>query len=403
MVNFRSFIFIVFASLFTHYSYAQVKDYSFGEGLQYTAKDSTFGIKASLRFQSLFMANWNVHNDNLNDIGNLESNFLIRRARLKFDGFAYSPKLSYKVELGLSNRDLDHEGAKYYGEGGNLILDAYLKWNFYKGFSLKVGQFKLPGNRERLVSSEDMQFVDRSILNSRFTLDRDIGASLHYDKVLGKQFGLHLSAAFSQGEGRNITSGNIGDHQTTFKIELMPFGKFTKKGAYVGGDVYREQKPKLAVAVAFDRNAGAGRARGNKGAFFPGGIVLQDLYTGFADFMFKYKGFSMMGEYVIRQTSSNSPMLVDQNGGFTPFQYFTGTAVNLQAGYVFKNNFELAARYSHLGPESFSMADISNHYTLGASKYIKGHSLKVQTDLGYIQNQLLDDGLTWRVQIEVGF
>src|SRR5690554_7231017 len=100
----------------------------------------------------------------------------------------------------------------------------------------------------------------------------------------------------------------------------------------------------------------------------------------------------MMGEYVIRQTSSNSPMLVDQNGGFTPFQYFTGTAVNLQAGYVFKNNFELAARYSHLGPESFSMADISNHYTLGASKYIKGHSLKVQTDLGYIQNQLLDDG-----------
>src|SRR5690554_8110496 len=84
MVNFRSFIFIVFASLFTHYSYAQVKDYSFGEGLQYTAKDSTFGIKASLRFQSLFMANWNVHNDNLNDIGNLESNFLIRRARLKF-------------------------------------------------------------------------------------------------------------------------------------------------------------------------------------------------------------------------------------------------------------------------------------------------------------------------------
>src|SRR5690554_6051708 len=91
------------------------------------------------------MANWNVHNDNLNDIGNLESNFLIRRARLKFDGFAYSPKLSYKVELELSNRGLDHEGAKYYGEGGNLILDAYLKWNFYKGFSLKVGQFNQPG------------------------------------------------------------------------------------------------------------------------------------------------------------------------------------------------------------------------------------------------------------------
>lgn len=403
MFNIKSFLFIAFVMFLVPNSFGQFKDYSFGEGLRYTAKDSTFGIKASLRFQSLFIGDWRVHNDDFGDIGNFSSNFLIRRARLKFDGFAYSPKLTYKVELGLSNRDLDHEGEQYFGEGGNYIIDAYLKWNFYKAFSLKVGQFKLPGNRERLVSSANMQFVDRSVLNSRFSLDRDVGASLHYDKTLGKQFGLHLTAAFAQGEGRNVISGNRGGYQTTFKLEIMPFGEFTKKGAYVGGDIYREQKPKLAFAVAFDKNARAGRSRGNKGSFFPGGVVLQDLYTGFADFMFKYKGFSMMGEYAIRQTTGNSPMLVDPNGNFTGHYYFTGTAMNFQAGYLFKNNFELAARFSHLGPESFSMADISNHYTLGASKYIKGHSLKIQTDLGYIQNQLLDDGLTWRVQIEIGF
>src|SRR5699024_1504950 len=123
--------------LFVFNGKAQFKEYSFGEGLRYTAPDSSFGIKASARFQTLFIADWKVHNDDFADIGNLSSNFLIRRARLKFDGFAYSPKLKYKVELAVSNRDINHNGAAYYGEGANIVLDAYLKWNFFKDFYLK--------------------------------------------------------------------------------------------------------------------------------------------------------------------------------------------------------------------------------------------------------------------------
>ena len=41
-----------------------------------------------------------------------EANFLVRRARLKFDGYALTPKLEYKIELGLSNRDMS--GASIY-------------------------------------------------------------------------------------------------------------------------------------------------------------------------------------------------------------------------------------------------------------------------------------------------
>ena len=35
----------------------------------------------------------------------IETNFLVRRARLKFEGVAINPKFKYKVELGLTNRD----------------------------------------------------------------------------------------------------------------------------------------------------------------------------------------------------------------------------------------------------------------------------------------------------------
>lgn len=402
MFNIKSFLFIVLILSLSHYSSGQFKNYSFGEGFRYNAKDSTFDIKASFRFQSLFEGNWRVNNDDLSDIGNFSSNFLIRRARLKFDGFAYSPKLTYKLELGLSNRDLNHSGSQYFGEGGNLVLDAYLKWNFFNAFSLKAGQFKLSGNRERLISSANMQFVDRSLLNSRFTLDRDIGASLHYDKILGKQFGLHLTAALTQGEGRNVISGNKGGYQTTFKVEIMPFGEFSKKGAYIGGDIYREQIPKLAFAVAFDKNHSAGRTGGNKGSFIPDNAVLKDLITGFADFMFKYKGISVMGEYALRNTNSNGATILDIDGNYLD-SYTAGSALNLQAGYLFKSNFEVAARYTYYSHHTSFGPPTVSHYTLGLSKFVKGHSLKIQTDLGYIQNHFSDDGLSWRVQFEIGF
>jgi phosphate-selective porin OprO/OprP len=71
---------------------------------------STWFAKISLNFQTLATSNWNVNNG----LSNPESSMLIRRSRLKFDGFAFSTKLKYKVELGLSNRN-QSGAAKYAG------------------------------------------------------------------------------------------------------------------------------------------------------------------------------------------------------------------------------------------------------------------------------------------------
>ncbi|GIV41956.1 MAG: hypothetical protein KatS3mg034_1266 [Vicingaceae bacterium] len=54
--------------------------------------------------QNLYIGEFNI-NDSLG-ITNANSQFLVRRARIKIDGFAYSPKLTYKIELGLTSRDL---------------------------------------------------------------------------------------------------------------------------------------------------------------------------------------------------------------------------------------------------------------------------------------------------------
>ena len=188
-------------------------DFNFGNGLQFTSKDSTSRLKIELRFQSLFMASKFLQTED-----KVSSNFLVRRARLKFGGFAFTPNLQYKVELGLSNRDIspssDFDEVK---KAPKLILDAVVKWKFHKNFTLWMGQTKLPGNRERVISSQKLQFVDRSQLNSKFNLDRDMSLQLHSSFNLQEAL-FRIIAAVSTGEGRNITQGNIGGFGYTGRV-----------------------------------------------------------------------------------------------------------------------------------------------------------------------------------------
>jgi phosphate-selective porin OprO/OprP len=394
----RTYILSLFLLIST-LSYSQLSDYKFGKGFKYTNRDSSFSIKIAFRFQSLFINEWSVRNDDFGYVEDHESAFLIRRSRLKFDGYALNPKLTYKLELGLSNRDIQNTDESAFGNASNVILDAYFNWNFYKGFSILVGQTKLSGNRERVISSGDLQFVDRSLLNSRFNLDRDMGFQLKHSSTIGKQFEINLTAALSQGEGRNVIADNMGGYEYTLRAELYPFGGFKSKGDYTGSDLVREQSPKLALGFTYDLNQDAGRNRGNLGSFLSSDAHLKDLKTGFIDMMFKYKGFSMMGEFAIRGTEDDDPRVYDENGTKVG-TYFTGSALNLQAGYLFKKNYEFALRYTKIRTQNSFVGTDEDQYTIGYSRYIVGHKLKVQTDLGYFRKANKDDGLAWRLQFD---
>ena len=227
----------------------EISDTSFGKGLiNFTAKDSSFSIKFAPRFQVRSISSWDYDGD---QYGSPEHNFIVRRARLKFDGFAYSPKLKYKLELGLSNRDIS--GANDFNRNTpRYILDAVIMWNFAGNWELWAGQTKLPGNVERVVSSANLQFVDRSLLNSRFNLDRDLGIQLRHKTNLGGNFLMREKFAISQGEGRNVTEGNEGGHQYTARLEFLPFGTFKSKGDYVQSDLKREATPKLMVGFTYN-------------------------------------------------------------------------------------------------------------------------------------------------------
>lgn len=381
----------------------EVTKSKFGKGIfNVVAADSSWSMKFGARFQTLFLGEWN-----LNDTAGITegtSNFLTRRARLKFDGFAYSPKLVYKLELGLSNRDMSGSSS-HTSNAPNYILDAALKWNFYKNFTLWVGQTKLPGNRERVISSGDLQFVDRSMLNNEFTIDRDMGFQLRHKFTLGKTFLVREMVAVSQGEGRNVTADNLGGYQWTSRVEILPFGTFEKKGDYFGSDLKREQKPKLSVAATYDVNNKAVKTKSNMGKYMvtSEGFFETDIHTFFADLMFKYKGFSLMAEFANRE--AEQAIAKDTDGTPTGAVVNIGKGLNTQMGYLFKNNWEVATRFTYIElDKKITGDDIERQYTLGVSKYIVGHKLKVQSDFSYLDIQGSEDNaLMYRLQIDLHF
>lgn len=360
-------------------------------------------MKIGFRMQFLASNSW-LEQDN--DDGFLlepQSNFLIRRSRLKFDGFAFSPKLEYKFEMGLSNRDMSGT-SPFTGNTPRFIMDAVVKWNFYENFVLWVGQTKLPGNIERVISSANLQLVDRSLLNSLFNIDRDIGFQLRHHTELTDSFVVREIFALSQGEGRNVTTGNLGGHQYTGRIELLPLGYFSNDGDYFGSDLAREVKPKLMLSASYDYNNNAVRNRSNQGTYMvtDTGFHETPIKTVFVDAMFKYKGVSFMAEYSSR--SADDPIAVNSDGTPTGVVVQVGDAVNLQSGYLFKNNWEVSGRFTHVElDENLTGTGPQSQYTLGLSKFFVGHKLKVQTDVNYLD---LDDDtgvVLWRVQMELHF
>ncbi|WP_298237658.1 porin [uncultured Algibacter sp.] len=398
-MNTKSILLGIFLLAVSFLNAQEVKSGKFGKGLfNIVGKDSSWTMKIGLRAQLLGTSTWEQGES-------AETSVLVRRSRLKFDGYAYSPKLKYKIELGLSNRD--QSGASpFTSNAPRYILDAVLMWNFHENFVLWFGQTKLPGNRERVISSANLQQVDRSLLNSRFTIDRDFGFQLRHHFNISDKFLVKEIFSLAQGEGRNITTGNLGGYQYTGRIELFPFGDFEGKGDYKGSDLKREKTPKLSLAFNYDHNNNAVKTRSNQGSYMSidggTGFFETNINTLFIDAMFKYQGFSLMAEYADR--TADDAFAKNSDGTLTGDEVQVGNGLNLQAGYLLKNDWEISGRYTDINlDQMITGKNPETQYTLGLSKYIAGHSLKVQTDISHLEVKGGNNQLMYRLQFDIHF
>lgn len=98
----------------------------------------------------------------------------LKQARLSFSG--QYERYAYRAELAFAGE----EEVKAPNPGVSLnLLDLYVDAPLWRTARVRIGQFRVPYSRERLASSADLVFADRSIQNLGFRMGRDVGAAVH--------------------------------------------------------------------------------------------------------------------------------------------------------------------------------------------------------------------------------
>lgn len=342
---------------------------NFKKGLSFNAPDSIFGV--NLRFRMQNRANF-IFDDEA-ELQNIEAR--VSRLRLRFDGYVLSSKISYYIQLSFTRGDQDWDNSHL----PNIVRDAMVYYRFSPKFYMGFGQGKLPGNRQRIISSGQQQIWDRSSVNSNFTLDRDFGLFAYYSSNISG-FYYNLKGAVSTGDGRNqlITDKGLA---YTGRIEFLPLGQFKNNGDFSEGDLEFETTPKISIAGGYSVNQNALKTRGTIGTEL---YESRDLQSVFADVVVKYQGWALSSEYINRNTSQ-SPFTYNSGDSTQMAWVVTGQGINTQLSYCFPNYWEIAARYSVVKPnDEIKYAALQDsYYILGVNKYVRKHLTKFQGFIGY--------------------
>jgi hypothetical protein len=318
-----------------------------------------------------------------------EGDFRVNRARFKLGGHAYRPWLSYYFE---------------YDFPSSRMLDFRFTAKALDGLRLRVGQWKIPYNRERVDSSGKQQFAERSIVNDPFTLDRQQGLALFGRLWKGTTADSWYNVGVFSATGRG-GSGSVEDPmwlgrwQWNFLGRDLPFSQ---------SDVGYRDRPAgtLSVAGATWRgpftafsSAGGGELPG----FEQGDPDRYEVGQAMVETAFQYRGFSLQQEYHWKTVDDTEE----------------GTTTELEGGYLQLGLFlhslvpgipkplEVAARYARVDPDISAVDDLREELTLAFNWFFHGHRNKLTLDLSRVTDEAGEPGLRReqriRLQWDVSF
>ncbi len=352
-------------------------DAGYKEGLFIKTTDNRFSLKFNVLLQ-VFMPQIQDFSDNTTSShGGQDENidFQIRRLRLIFSGNGFFPWLTYYVQVGAD-------------KGGSFqLFDAYTDWGYFKEATPRAGQYKVPFQREELISDPYIEFAERSIDNDQFTLGRDIGASL-YGSLFNNKFEYY--GGIFNGSGRNSPGGVNGTKLLyAGRIMFEPLGKYP----YTQADLEDPTKPLLAMAAAFayfpnfnplTENQNDRANLSNTVLALNKNAQAADVFQFTADLGFKYCGFGFEAEYDLQRIGNIVSTLPTTDAQ-------TEQGLRLQLGYIFlPTHFELAFRYAIAA--KYCQNNIAKvgcqteqEYTPGLNYYIWGRRLKLALNYSYLR------------------
>jgi len=362
-----------------------------------------FTVAVGEVFSSTLRARVQIRNTVLVEGDVVSDIFELRTARIWWTGSVLDPSLRYGLQLALGANDFEPGNA-------SPIFDAYLESIHLRELNVRVGQFFVPFDRARTVRESALMTTDRSEVVRELTLDRDIGVVVSSTDLFGLGGILGYYVGFFGGDGRNRVAPAIPGFLYTARVFVRPMGAFDDDQE---SDLSRSPDPRLMIGGAFAYNTNTDRPRSTTGTrALPFFIRARPDYVHLeADAVFKWRGFSFLGEIVWRDADRDVYTFIDAEG--LPQTEFTrsGWGYLLQAGMLVWEGLEFWARWEHLiadpgtAPDLVRRAEELGHgLSAGANYYINGHALKVQADWTHYFGDRFDLGQHFvRVQLDASF
>ena len=375
-----------------------MKNYQLGDGLNFISKN------AKLQFTQSIQVLYGINTPS--DLSSIGSDYRIRRARLNIAGLLFDDKIFFRLRLNLAgNYQSTTTGSRSFN---NVVQDALIEYRPAPGQRINFGiRADYTDTREIRIEGESLSFIERSIVSNAFDAIFDYGLRYAGQFSLKRGGVIKPYLSITTGDGTSALQQNFEGFKYGARLDYLPFGTFSKGGEFYMEDLARERTPKLVIGGVFSYNNGISSAKGTNGGRYIYGdsaqkIVRPSLVKYGVDYLFKYRGFYSLGDFVLTHSAvpNNIAGEFSTSGNFMPYTNQTpeqikstvlsrinlGSGFNFQAGYLI-SKIAVGARYSFLNQDeqSAEFAAINKAYALIGSYYFDGNNLKLNLETGYEQ------------------
>lgn len=347
------------------------------DGFGVQTDDSRFALAIQNRIQVRYSNPFDSDPRTFSELERNQSSFMVRRARTKLRGHAYHPWLEYYLQ---------------YDWADPILRDLSLTISKFRWATLEIGRAKVFYNDERKTSSANQQFVNRSIVNDIFTVDRQQGIQL-YGNVFSDT---RIDTTYYVGvfTGRGVGVRNNDDDHLMYNVRLQ----WNAQGGEIPfsqSDIEYSEQPALNFAIAANTNRSSCLAfetsqdscRALPWAPYdtigePGQYKINQMM---GEVRFKWVGFSLLNEIHVKEINDT---IVAAND---PFKRTTLLGGFIQAGYFphtdipqVPKGLEIAGRYALVDPR-LAENNIRQHESSGImTYYLSGHGNKVNFQLSQL-------------------
>lgn len=315
---------------------------SHAESAEITAKNATMNINGQLQLHGAL----EVVDDPYSDDNRL---FLfLRQARLNVNGTYMDSK--YEVEWMMGGEEVPENNSVM------SLLDAYFDTPLTESVGLKVGQYKVPYGRERLLDSGNAFNVNRSVGNNFFNIGRDVGLTLHQESGL-------FSGAIGLFTGGGI---NIPERYLPENIGVPMF--VTRFGVNdgldqdvltpVGADSGKDNSGYAAyINAMYNEDSRVGHSTPLNVKYFDKSLMLNSDWNPYIKARGERATFYQFGADVAWQgaLSEDASLLLSAEANFSHFDNSKGTLETVGgvvSANVITENWSYGVRYGFVDPDS---------------------------------------------------